>query len=97
MRVNCHQNRWRKLPNISNVPSLWTPGGEVSLQQRGRVDITRQEIVTFSHLAEMHNKYGIVPVCQKCGNVLQGKNNASDTRTLSVSCGCREFVYTSAR
>lgn len=71
---------------------LWTPQGEVLVQEKGVVQITRKEIVMLSNLHEFAQQQGISLVCKRCDSAITGNNNASTT-TLAVACQCREWRF----
>lgn len=72
--------------------SLWTPEGEVSLQERSVVPIPQGEIILFSKFHEMGQKYGFTVVCKSCDKSVTGANS-NLAPGAAVACGCREFRY----
>ena len=78
--------------------SIWTPDGEISTEQKGVVEVTRQDIIMLSQLQEFAYNHQINIFCKRCEKPIRGQNNDNpDIKTLSVSCQCREFRYIRGR
>lgn len=73
--------------------SLWTPGGEVPLAQRGVVPINRQELILLSRLHEFAVKHQINIFCKRCSKPITGQNTGQEKHPY-VACQCREFRFT---
>lgn len=73
---------------------MWTPDGEVPLQEKDVIQINQKELILLGHLHEFAQKYQISIVCKRCDGSITGNNNDSpDNRTPSVSCQCREWRF----
>lgn len=72
--------------------SLWTSEGEVPLDQKDVVHVTRPEIIMLSNLHAFAAKHQINIFCKRCAKAITGQNNDS-SKVLAVACQCREFVF----
>lgn len=76
--------------------SLWTPGGEVPLKQKGIIQINRQELQLLSLLHEFAVKHQVNIFCKKCEKAITGQNTGQELHP-SVACQCREWRYSGPR
>lgn len=76
--------------------ALWTPDGMVSTREKDVEALTREEIIIFSKMHEVAQRLHIVLLCKACDKPFVGQNNDT-SKTLSVSCGCRELRFTVGR
>lgn len=74
---------------------LWTPDGEVPIQEKDVVPITRRELSLLADLHEFAGRHKLIILCPKCDHSLTGHNNGT-SRFPSVACQCREFRFTPA-
>lgn len=80
--------------NLGLKQSLFIPGeGEHSFAERDSIPVPRDEMVTFSKLQALHNKYKIILFCQLCERSIDGFANNDSSSVLRVRCGCREWVF----
>lgn len=69
-------------------------GDVISNEQKGVVEVTRQEIVMLSWLQEFAYKHQLNVFCKRCEKPIRGQNNDNpNVAKLSVECQCREFRY----
>lgn len=74
------------------VGSIWTPGGEHPVQERGVESLTRDEIITLSKMQEICFNRELTIFCRKCEKLMAGQNNGN-SKVLTLQCGCRELRY----
>lgn len=81
------------MPLVNPKRSLYIAGqGEVLLDEKDVVQVTRPEIILLSQLHEFAAKHQVNIFCKRCEKAITGGNNASSPY-LSVSCQCREWRY----
>lgn len=79
------------MANIATAASsLWTPGGEVPLQQKDVVPISAEMMQVFVDLHEVAQKLRIQVNCSLCGASFQGANQGTEAH-FAVACSCREL------
>lgn len=72
--------------------SLWTPGGEHPVQERGVEPVTRDEIITLSKMQEICFNHDLTIFCRKCEKMIAGQNNGN-SKVLTLQCQCRQLRY----
>lgn len=80
------------MPLSTAAKTLWTPGGNISLREKGVVPITQSDIAVLARLHEFASKHGLSLVCQRCDTAVVGHNADTDDK-LAVACQCREFRF----
>jgi hypothetical protein len=55
------------------------------------VDLTERGAIVLANLHILANKLDWSLRCERCGQPVQGRNNTSEAKFLSVQCGCREY------
>lgn len=71
---------------------LWTPDGNVLLDQKDMIQLTRRELTMLALLHEFAAKHQITVVCKRCDTAIRGLNSGQET-SPGVECQCRQFLY----
>lgn len=73
--------------------SLYIPGqGEVSLEPKESIPVSRKEIEMLSWLHQFAFQQQINIFCKRCEKPITGQNNDSSP-VLRVACQCREWIF----
>lgn len=82
------------MPSLTQVRSrLWTPEGEVALDQKDIIQVNRRELTMLALLHEFAQKHQITITCKRCDAAILGLNSGQET-SPGVECQCRQFLYT---
>lgn len=82
------------MPLTKPIRSLYTPEGEVSLQEKDVIPINRRTLQVLAWLHEWAFNQQINIFCKRCEQPIRGQNNdANPQDTPAVACQCREWRY----
>ena len=77
------------MANLNVKPKLWTPDGEVSLQEKDITVLPSHQMRQFRAFHVLAQKLNIQLRCLSCNSSFQGNNQGGEI-TYVVACQCRE-------
>lgn len=75
-------------------PRILIPGTGMVTLNKDTIEMSIQEVRVMAALHEFAHKHHVNIFCKLCEQPITGQNNDTpDTKIVSVSCTCREWVF----